>query len=396
MADENTSREDKKLPASEQKIRKARAEGQVARSRDLGHAMLLMSTMGCLLAFSVPLGSMARELMVTGLRFDASAAFSTQAMIVRLADVGTQGFSIVAPLALVGALAAIAASAIPAGFLITGKPLVPKLNRISPLQGIKRIFSRHHLVDSIKLSLLIALLGAVAGAAVVFNFGIFVHMMRQAAWPALMNGWSVLLMGTAALMFILMVVALIDVPIQWFRNRSELKMTLQEARKEQKETDGDPHLRARIRSRQREIGNARMMSAVPSADIIISNPTHYAVALQYDESSGGAPTVVASGVDHMALKIRELAAAAGVPNIEVPPLARALWAHVPVGQEIPAALYTAVAQVLAYLYRLKQAQRGLEQWPDIPADLPVPPELDPGVDGVNGRQTGLAAGGVSG
>jgi flagellar biosynthetic protein FlhB len=389
MADENTSREDKKLPASEQKIRKARAEGQVARSRDLGHAMLLSSTMGCLLLFSAPLGAMARELMVTGLRFDAATAFSAEAMVARLSSVGTQGFSILFPVAAIGALATILASAVPAGFLLTGKPIRPKFNRISPLQGIKRIFSRNHLIDSIKLSALILLLGGVTYLAVSLKFGVFVHMMRQDVWPALMNGWTVLLMGTAALMLILIVVAMIDVPIQWYRNRSELKMTFQEARQEQKETDGDPHLRARIRSRQREIGNARMMADVPTADIIISNPTHYAVALKYDESGGGAPTVVASGVDHIALKIRELASAAGVPNIEVPPLARALWANVPVGQEIPAALYNAVAQVLAYLYRLKMARRGVGQWPDLPEELAVPPELDPESAGAEQQPGGV-------
>lgn len=380
MADENTSREDKKLPASEQKIRKARAEGQVARSRDLGHALLLTSTMGCLLLFSMPLGTTARDILVKGLRFDATTVFDPAALVSRLATTSEQAFFIVFPLALVGMLAAIFASAIPAGFLITGKPIRPKLNRISPLQGIKRIFSRHHLIDSIKLSALILLLGGVTFFAVSFKFDVFVHMMRQPVWPALFNGWHVVMLGTAALMLILAVVALIDVPIQWFRNRSELKMTFQEARQEQKETDGDPHLRARIRSRQREIGNARMMAAVPTADIIISNPTHYAVALRYDEQGGGAPTVIASGVDHIALKIRELASAAGVPNVELPPLARALWANVPVGQEIPAALYGAVAQVLAYLYRLKQAERGQGQWPDLPRDLSVPAMMDPEFD----------------
>ncbi|MGC1442681.1 MAG: EscU/YscU/HrcU family type III secretion system export apparatus switch protein [Burkholderiaceae bacterium] len=380
MADQNASREDKKLPASEQKIRKARADGQVARSRDLGHALLLSATLGCLVLFVAPVGMASRQLIASGLRFDAGAVFSDSALTERLSELSLLGFHLVWPVAAVGTVASMLASTIPGGLVLTLKPLAAKLERISPLQGLKRIFSRSHLIDSIKLSVLIALLGVITGISVVFSFDQILHMMRQPTATAMKSAWSFVALGTASLLLLLALVALIDVPLQWFRKRTELMMTFQEARQEQKETEGDPYLKARIRARQREISNVRMMADVPTADIVISNPSHYAVALKYEESGFGAPTVIASGVDHVALRIREVAKVHGIPNIEAPPLARALWAHVPVGQEIPAALYNAVAQVLAYLFRLRQAQIGLGKWPDLPSNLPVPEDLDPATE----------------
>jgi flagellar biosynthetic protein FlhB len=167
------------------------------------------------------------------------------------------------------------------------------------------------------------------------------------------------------------------VPFQLFHFRSKLKMTLEEVKKEQKETEGDPYIKGRIRQQQREMARRRMMAAVPKADVVVTNPTHFAVALKYLEGRHRAPVVVAKGVDEVAERIKALAAEHGVPRLEAPPLARALYRHVELGAEIPAALYTAVAQVLAYVFQLRRHQQGQAPRPRTPDDIEVPEGMDP-------------------
>jgi flagellar biosynthetic protein FlhB len=252
---------------------------------------------------------------------------------------------------------------------------------MSPLKGIKRLTSRNHLVDSTKLSLLVTVLTLIGGWYTVATFAEVANLVRLPLPKALSEGWQIIGVGAVALVALLVLVAMIDVPMQWFRHRTELKMTFQEARDENKETEGDPHLRARIRSRQREIGSVRMLTNVPSADVIVSNPTHYSVALRYDDARDAAPRVVAKGADNLALKIRELGNDAGVPQLEAPALARALYAHVRVNHEVPTVLYGAVAQVLAYVFQLRQTSAFAGgNLPEPPTNLTVPAELDPAND----------------
>ncbi len=378
MAQQDTSREDKKLPASERKLAKARRDGQVARSRDLGHAMLLTLSLGMLIVAVSGISGHGMSLIQTGLRFDASTAFSSEALVSRLAEIASIGMQIVAPIGVAGLFAALSSAMIPGGFALSTKPLLPKLERISPLKGIKRLVSKNHLIDSAKLALLVMSLTAIGGWFAASSFDQFANLIKLPLTRAVSEGGQLVAIGAIALIALLILVSMIDVPMQWFRHRTELKMTFQEARQENKETEGDPHLRARIRSRQREIGTVRMMANIPSADVIVSNPTHYSVALRYDDKIDAAPRVVAKGIDHMALKIREVGRNSGVPQLEAPALARALHAHVRVDQEVPTALYSAVAQVLAYIFQLRQIRSGDNRQVDPPMNLPVPAELDPG------------------
>jgi flagellar biosynthesis protein FlhB len=175
----------------------------------------------------------------------------------------------------------------------------------------------------------------------------------------------------------LVVIALMDAPYQMWHYANKLKMTREEVRQEAKESDGDPHVKAKIRQLQREMAKRRMMSEVPTADVVVTNPTHYAVALKYTDGKMRAPTVVAKGADEVAAKIRELAAEHNVPLLEAPPLARALYSHAELGDEIPEGLYTAVAEVLAYVFQLRAYKTNGGSCPEIPADLEVPPQLDP-------------------
>lgn len=375
MADQENSREDKKLPASEKRLREAREEGQVARSRDFGHAVLFGLTGLTMVLFAGYLGNNSLALVSRGLRFDRSLSFSTEALAGWLGELGGLALSICLPIGVAGIVAAVVAAAVPGGFAWTGKTLGPKWSKISPLAGLKRIFSRDHLVDSIRLSVLVIGLALVAGAYVWWQGGAFAALLAMAPEHAVRLAPGLVVQGAGWLLLLLVFVALVDVPMQWFRHRTNLKMTLEQARKEHKETEGDPHVKAQRRQRQREMSAGRMMTQVPMADVVVTNPTHYAVALKYDEAATGAPRVVAKGADHVAARIRELAAESGVPMLEAPPLARALYAHVDVDAEIPATLYNAVAQVLAYVYQLRAAVG--QRAPAAPTDLPVPAELDP-------------------
>jgi len=200
-------------------------------------------------------------------------------------------------------------------------------------------------------------------------------MQPSAAAIASMNQW--LVSGMGLLLLIILVVAAIDVPLQTFLHKSRLKMSHQEVKQEHKESEGNPHVKGRLRQRQRELSQRNSISAVPKADFVVMNPTHFAVAIRYDEASMRAPQVVSRGADLLALKIRDVARTHDIPVLQAPVLARALYAHAELEQDIPSSLFTAVAQVLAYVYRLKAAQRGDGPMPEAPPVPEVPPELDP-------------------
>jgi flagellar biosynthetic protein FlhB len=205
-------------------------------------------------------------------------------------------------------------------------------------------------------------------------------LIAQPIESALASFGQILIFAAIALISGLALIAAIDVPFQLWQYYSKLRMTREEVRQESKEMEGDPHLKARIRSQQREMARKRMMSEVPKADVVVTNPTHFAVALKYDSNAMGAPQVIAKGMNFTAQKIRELAQEHNVPLLEAPPLARALYRHTEIGDQIPAALYTAVAEVMAYIYQLREfmASGGKLLPPQMPTTIPVPADLDPG------------------
>ncbi len=377
MADNETSKEDRQLAPSGRKLQEARKEGNVPRSRDVGHALVLGAALIGFAGFGSVAGNRALELVSRGLRFDRHQALDTSTLSQWLYAAGGSALWIVVPCALLLSVAAIAASMIPGGLVLSSKPLGFNFSRLNPAAGLSRIFSRDGLVDLGKLAVLAGALGA---AAFWFASSHFDRSAALAAMPvsaALELTHSQITSGLGVLVALLAAVAMADVPLQWYRNRRGLRMTHQEAREEMRQTEGDPLVRGRLRARQREIARSRMLAAVPSADVVITNPSHYAVAIRYDEAGTGAPRVVAKGADHVAAKIREVAMDAGVPLFEAPPLARALYAHVEIDREIPAALYTAVAQVLAYVYQLRHFVPGRNPRPREPQDLEVPSGMDP-------------------
>ncbi len=378
MAEQDASQDNKQLPATERRLRKAAEEGQVVRSRDLTHAVALGAAV---LGFEMTgrsIGDGLVKLMRDGLRFTPQQALDSVWMARRLSDLGAAAFDLAWPLLVGLTIAVAAAAAAPGGVVPTLRPLMPNLSRIDPKAGFGRIFSKDALVNLGKLFGIAVVLTLAAWALVSASLEVFAGLAGVPLISALPTGFKTLLNGLAAMAAVLALVAFIDVPWQMFRHRNRLMMSHQEVREEIKETEGDPLLRGRIRQRQRELGRVRMLAAVPSADVVVTNPTHYAVAIRYDEARMAAPRVVAKGADHLALTIRSLAASHGVTIVELPPLARALHAHVQLDREVPAALYSAVAQVLAYVYQLRRFVPGRDgRMPRAPRDIEVPPELDP-------------------
>jgi flagellar biosynthetic protein FlhB len=263
------------------------------------------------------------------------------------------------------------------GFIFTGKPLIPQFNRIDPISGFGRLFSAQSLVENLKLFVVLMALVALTGYIAWVYGGQWMAVTTMPLQSALPEAGFTLLKAVFWLIGFVIFVAVLDVPLQIWRHKENLKMTVEEMRQEHKETEGNPEIKNKIRQLQRQAARQRMMAAVPTATVIVTNPTHYAVALAWDEQTGGAPRVVAKGVDAVAAKIRELGAEHKVPLLEAPPLARALYTHVEIEQEIPANLYTAVAQVLAYVFQLNASLRGDALTPSAPSSIAIPAGMDP-------------------
>ncbi len=374
MSQSEASREDRELPASERRLQQAREQGQVPRSRDLGHAVaaaalwLMLGALGWVAPVAI-------EGMAHGLRFGRADAFTAIDLPLRLA--GSVGGGLVWLLPLLGLLAlAFGAAALAlGGFNISAVPLAPRFDRVDPLSGFGRVFGRRQMLMQLRVVLQVAAVIAVAASFISGHADGAEQLARADLAGAAAAAFAWLREAATPLLAVAVACALVDVPLQWFRHTSELKMTREEARQESKESEGDPHVRGERRRRARELSRGRMMAAVATADVVVTNPTHYAVALRYDAATMRAPVIVALGTDMLALRIRELARGHGVPQLEAPPLARALWKHGDLDAEVPVALYTAVAQVLAWVMRLRAAPAhgAAGEAPTIA----VPPGLDP-------------------
>ena len=369
--------QDRNLPASEKKIRKSRREGQVARSRDLSH-LLVVGLGGALLVVVMPrLSDWAGRLLARGLRFDAQALAEADAMTHQLGTLTWAWMAVLLPLGAVGILLAVGAALASGGWNFTWQPLMPNFGKLNPLTGLGRMVSGQHLGDLAKASLLSLILGVVGGVWLWLHLGQFHDALTMPLPAALVHTGGALLDGLLLLCVVLAVFAVIDVPLQRRMLANRLKMSHQEARQEHKEAEGNIEVKGRIRARMREMSRKRMLAAVPKADLVVMNPTHYAVALKYEEGRMAAPKVVAKGADLLALKIRDLAREHQVPVLQAAPLARALYAHTEVDHEIPARLFSAVAQVLAYVYQLRAALAGQAAMPNDLPPITVPPDLDP-------------------
>jgi flagellar biosynthetic protein FlhB len=263
------------------------------------------------------------------------------------------------------------------GWLFSVEALQPKFSKLNPVSGIARMFSRTALVELVKALAKATLVGGVAAWVIWHNKEAVMALGTQAIQTSIPQMGSLIAGSFMLIVGAMLLIVLIDVPFQLWDHNKKLMMTKEEVRRESKESEGDPMVKGRIRTLQREAARRRMMAAIPTADVVVTNPTHYAVALKYGEAGMRAPVVVAKGSHLLAQRIREIAEANHVPILEAPPLARALHKHTDLGESIPEALYTAVAEVLAYVYQLRRYEKQGGPRPQEPAHLPVPTGLDP-------------------
>ena len=371
------SSQDKNLPATERKLQKTRENGQTSRSRDLSH--LAVMGVGCLVVLMGGPTMLAHMRIAMGqqLSFDAATVLAPQHMIERFADMLMVGFVGCVVFALAINAASILLMLMSGGWIFSTKPITPQFKRINPISGLGNVFSKQQIITALKNVLLTLILATVAWFHISRGLPEMAKLPAQGSPMALSMVADWIITGMSFLLIVVFMMALIDVPLQRILFLQRLKMSHQEVKQEHKESEGSPELKGRIRQKQREMAHRSSVNRVPAADFVVTNPTHYAVALRYDEKTMSAPQVVAMGADLIALKIREVAKAHDVPVLESPMLARALYAHAELDQTIPSTLYTAVAQVLAYVYRLRAAMRGEAADPGALVQPHVPEELDP-------------------
>jgi len=369
--------QDRNLPASERRLKRAAQDGQVTRSRDLSNLAVLGAGSLALLALAPMMFDRLKLSVSQQLKFDAVAIANPESMLVRLQDMTSIGLLACTVFAVIVMVAVILSSVAVGGWISSLKPVLPDLSRLDPLAGFGRLLTKDKLAEVGKMLLIVIVLSAIATVYMSSTAQSVVALVMQPSVAAIahMNQW--LVNGMGLLLLVVVVVAAIDVPLQKFLHKSRLKMSHQEVRQEHKESEGNPLVKNKQRARQRELAQSNSISAVPRADFVVMNPTHFAVAIRYDEATMRAPQVISRGADLLALKIRDLARSNAIPVLQSPMLARALYAHAELGQDIPSGLYTAVAQVLAYVYRLKAALKGDGDMPGDPPQPEVPADLDP-------------------
>ncbi|HWT70856.1 MAG TPA: flagellar biosynthesis protein FlhB [Oxalicibacterium sp.] len=368
---------EKTEPASPRKLEQAREEGDIPRSRELATCTLLLAS-GAAFWFSG--GHMIDELnsmLASGLSFDRAMAFDMELLLAHLAASLGKVLLAFAPAAVILMVVIIGSPMLIGGWLFSVKSLQPNFSRMNPLKGLGNMVSTRAAVELLKAVAKATLVGWVAWLVVRSELDAVLGLTVEPLATGTAHLGHLMLMSFMFIVGGLIIIAVLDAPYQMWQHAKKLMMSRQELKQEAKESDGSPEIKAKVRQQQREMARRRMMSEVPTADVVVTNPTHFAVALKYAENGMRAPKVVAKGADEVAAKIREIAAENNVVLLEAPPLARALYKHADIGDEIPEALYIAVAEVLAYVFQLRAyGQRGGMR-PQEPKDLDVPPELDP-------------------
>ncbi|MFV8767783.1 flagellar biosynthesis protein FlhB [Yersinia enterocolitica] len=367
---------DKSEEPTAHKLEKAREKGQIPRSRELTSMLMLGAGLAILWVSGESMARQLAAMIAQGLHFDHGLISDDKQMLRQIGMLLRQTLIALIPIFAGLVIVAMAVPMLLGGVLFSGESIKFDLKRMSPIAGLKRMFSSQALAELLKAILKATLVGWVTG---IFLWHNWPDMMRlMAAPPVAALGDALHLIIFCGLVVVLGLTPMVgfDVFFQITSHIKKLRMTKQEIRDEFKDQEGDPHVKGRIRQQQRAMARRRMMADVHKADVIVTNPTHYAVALQYNETKMSAPKVLAKGAGAVALRIRELGAEHRIPLLEAPPLARALFRHSEVGQHIPATLYTAVAEVLAWVYQLKRWKREGGLIPKKPEHLPVPEGLD--------------------
>ena len=373
------SSEEKTEEPTSRRLQKAREEGQVARSPELPAAAVTIAALAMILITGNMLISKLAEAFSSGFNFDRKLVHSSNLLPAIFAHELLDSFLLIAPLLLLTAAVAIASSGATGGFLFEMGSVAPKFSKINPLNGLKRMFGVKAAVELGKALLKFTLVSGAVAWVLIDNVGTLNKISRMALEPGLSVAGELLTRSSLIMACSLAVIALIDVPFQRWQFHKEMLMTKQEVKDEMKDMEGRPEIKAQIRRRQREMSNARMMDGVKNADVVITNPEHFAVALAYDPNGDSAPILLAKGADAVAARIREEAQKHGVEIFQAAPLARALYFTTEVNHQVPEDLYYAVAQVIAYVFNLASIRPG-----GAPVQRPqttVPPNMQFDADG---------------
>jgi len=372
---ESESGQDKTEDPTDKRKKDAREKGEIARSKELNTVAVTLAGAGALLAFGGGMAQALMELMRSNFTLSREVITDERFMGIFLMAAGKSALVTVQPVLLVLLVASIIGPVALGGFLFSGSLLQPKFSRMNPLAGIKRMFSINALSELLKALAKFFMILIVALVVLSADRDDLLAIANEPLDQAIIHcaqvvGWSAMWMAAG-----LLLIAAADVPIQLWQTHKKMLMTKQEVRDEYKDSEGKPEVKQRIRQLQREASQRRMMAAIPEADVIITNPTHYAVALKYDPEKGAAPLLLAKGADFIALKIREIANEHKIQVLESPALARSIYYSTELEEEIPAGLYLAVAQVLAYVFQIRQYRAGKGKPPEPLKDLPIPPDL---------------------
>ncbi|WP_133407615.1 flagellar biosynthesis protein FlhB [Parashewanella tropica] len=372
---EDSGQERTEEPTS-RRLQQAREKGQVARSKELGTSAVLLAAAVALAMVGPNLAQALASIMANLFTIERANIYDTDAMLRVWGMVGKElMFPVLGIVALLAVVAFIGNIAL-GGLSFSTKAIMPKGSKLNPMKGFKRMFGTQALVELTKGIAKFSVVAISAFMLLRFFFDDIMQLSASHLPTNVFEGLSLLTWMFIILCSSTLIIVVIDVPFQIWNHNKQLKMTKQEVKDEYKDTEGKPEVKGRIRQQQREIAQRRMMGEVPNADVIVVNPEHYAVALKYDADKAVAPYVIAKGVDTVAFKIREIAREHDVAIVSAPPLARAVYHTTKIDQQIPDGLFTAVAQVLAYVFQLKQYQKGRGRRPTpIPTEQPIPDEL---------------------
>ncbi|KXJ45086.1 MAG: flagellar biosynthetic protein FlhB [Cycloclasticus sp. Phe_18] len=352
----------------------ARKKGDIARSKELNTVVVLMvgSMMIWMTGDRIIQGMW--KVMEGAFTIERSSLFDPLETVNGLQLAMQDALLFVAPFLAAMVIAALAGPIAMGGWSFSAEAFTPKASKMNPIEGFKRMFAMRSLIELVKSLLKFGLVLGIMALLVNNYLSEFIYLSRLPLEDALLRASDVMTLAFVVLCASLLLVVAIDVPFSLWEYKKKLKMTLQEVKDEMKQTEGRPEVKGKVRQLQQEMSQGRMLEAVPQADVIVTNPTHFAIALKYEEGGNGAPIVVAKGADLIAANIRNIAVGHGVTLVSAPPLARALFFTTEIDQEVPKGLYLAVAQVLAYVYQLKMATEKRWKKPEAPSDISIPDE----------------------
>ena len=382
MADQQDDSQDKTEEPTARRLSKAREEGQIARSTEITIAASVISVAIYIYLFGSALLGNVANIFARGLVFDSMAVLEPQVALGRLGDAAVEALLSITPILILTAVVVLACSGLIGGYNFSWKSLQPKASKFNPIAGLKRMFGLQALVNLAKSLAKFFLVGGVTYFLIDASITEFAEISLMALEPGLTASAAILTTAFLVASCTLIIIALIDAPYQLYQHNEKMKMSLKEVKDERKDTEGSPEVKQRIRQKQREVSTARMLEAIAEADVVITNPEHFAVALAYDPSSDDPPKVVAKGTDYIAERIRERAGEEGVPLFQSPILARALFFTTELDAFIPEPLFEAVAQVIAYIFNINSINRS-----NMTQSKPVPRVPDDMIFDSDGRQS---------